>query len=115
LPPNRAADNQRQLKGSKENHSMPDTIEPEVRNFIIENFLFGDASQPIGAETSLIENDVVDSTGILELVAYIETQFEITMADEEIVPENLDSIARICAYVERKLSAGAPVAHVAMA
>lgn len=78
------------------------TVETQLRAFIVENFLFGDDSRPIEASTSLIENDLVDSTGILELVAFIEERFGFTMADTEIAPDNLDSINRIVAYVKAK-------------
>lgn len=84
---------------------MPDTHKTTVRDFIIENFLFGDTSQPLADDTSLIETDLVDSTGILELVAFIEDHFGIAIADAEIVPANLDSIASISAFVLRKTSA----------
>lgn len=94
---------------------MSTLTETDIRLFIVENFLFGDTSQPLAGDTSLIENDLVDSTGILELVAFIETRFEITMADDEIVPANLDSIARICTYVERKLDEAVPIAIAAIA
>jgi acyl carrier protein len=77
-------------------------IENQVREFIVENFLFGDSSRQLDVRTSLIDNDLVDSTGILELVAFIEERFEVSVADNEIVPDNLDSIARIAAYVASK-------------
>lgn len=84
-------------------------IEDQIREFIVENFLFGDTSRPLDVKTSLIENDLVDSTGILELVAFIEERFEFRVADNEIVPDNLDSIMRIAAYVASKQGAAASV------
>lgn len=81
------------------------TIASDIRAFVIENFLFGDTSAPLTEDMSLIENDLVDSTGILELVAYLEEHFGITIADAEIVPANLDSIASITAYVGSKTGA----------
>ncbi|HMB10221.1 acyl carrier protein [Saliniramus sp.] len=80
---------------------MADTIETDLRNFITENFLFGDDSRAIAGSDSLIQNDLMDSTGILELVAFLEDHFGISVADEDIMPENLDSIDRITAYVTR--------------
>jgi acyl carrier protein len=80
-------------------------IQDQIRQFIVENFLFGDASRPLDATTSLIESEFVDSTGILELVAFIEEQFAFKVGDDEIVPDNLDSIARIAAYVASKQGA----------
>lgn len=81
---------------------MADDIRTTIRAFIIENFLFGDESQPLPDEMSLIDNDLVDSTGILELVGFIEKRFEMKVEDREIVPANLDSIARIVDYIGRK-------------
>lgn len=78
------------------------TIASDIRAFVIENFLFGDTSATLTEDMSLIENDLVDSTGILELVAYLEDHFGIAVADAEIVPANLDSISAIAAYVARK-------------
>jgi acyl carrier protein len=81
---------------------MADTIENGVRAFIIENFLFGDTSYELANNASLIENDIIDSTGVLELVAFIEDNFEIEMADADIVPANLDSLERISAFIKTK-------------
>jgi acyl carrier protein len=75
------------------------SVENQIREFIVENFLFGDESRNVAASTSLIENDLIDSTGILELVSFIEERFGFTVADQDIVPDNLDSIERIAAYV----------------
>lgn len=81
---------------------MSDDTKAILRAFIVENFLFGDESQPLTADTSLIDSDYVDSTGILELVSYLEERFGIKVADTDIIPANLDSLARITAFVERK-------------
>ncbi len=81
---------------------MSDTVKAELRTFIVENFLFGDDSYPLEHGTSLIENDLIDSTGVLELVSFIEERFGIAVTDADIVPANLDSIERIAAYVASK-------------
>jgi acyl carrier protein len=73
-----------------------------VRTFIEENFLFREDISDLADDESLLESGVMDSTGILELVAFLETEFSIQMADAEIVPENLDSIRAIANYLERK-------------
>jgi len=86
---------------------MSENIKNDLRDFIVENFLFGDTSRHIEESTSLIENDLIDSTGILELVAFIEERFAFSVEDNEILPENLDSIARIAAYVSSKVDAAA--------
>ncbi|MGN6157430.1 MAG: acyl carrier protein [Devosia sp.] len=74
-------------------------IQNDIRHFIIENFLFGDTSHDLGDDVSLIETDIVDSTGILELVGFVEKTWSITVKDADIVPANFDSIGRIAAYV----------------
>lgn len=84
---------------------MTETTNAEIRSFIIENFLFGDESTPLTDDMSLIENDLIDSTGILELVAFLEQRFAVTVADADIVPANLDSIAKISAFVGGRLAA----------
>ena len=72
-----------------------------IRQFIIENFLFGEDNN-LKEETSFLESGVIDSTGILELVSYLEETFGISVEDEELVPENLDSIANVVAYLGKK-------------
>ena len=77
-----------------------DTINT-VRNFIINNFLFED-NQNLKEDTSFLKNGIIDSTGILELVAFIEETYGISVDDEELIPENLDSIANLVQYVRKK-------------
>ncbi|MCB1454328.1 MAG: acyl carrier protein [Rhizobiaceae bacterium] len=84
---------------------MSDVVQTKIRDFIVDNFLFGDDSQPLPGDLSLMENDLVDSTGILELVGFLEEGFGLKVADADIVPANLDSIDRIAAFVERKKAA----------
>jgi acyl carrier protein len=81
---------------------MSDTVQRQVRAFVTDTFLFGDAGHPLGEADSLIEAGIVDSTGVLELVAFVEEAFGIQVDDAEIVPANLDSIARIAGYVVDK-------------
>ncbi len=81
---------------------MTRNVKERVRAFIVENFLFGDAAQAPADDESLIENDVIDSTGVLELVAFIEESFGLTMADGDIVPANLDTLERIAAFVSAR-------------
>ena len=81
---------------------MTSSLTDEVKAFIIDNFLFGDQSYPLDNGQSLIDSDLVDSTGILEIVAFVEERFGISVADAEMVPDNLDSIARIAGYVAAK-------------
>jgi acyl carrier protein len=81
---------------------MNNEILGRVRAFIEENFLFREDVSDLSDSDSLLESGVMDSTGILELVAFLEGEFGIEMSDAEIVPENLDSIASIAAYLMRK-------------
>jgi acyl carrier protein len=85
-------------------------IQEKVRAFIEDNFLFRSDSETLAAEASLLDAGLIDSTGILELVAFLEQTFGITVADAEIVPANLDSIASIAAYVDGKLNKSAVAA-----
>jgi acyl carrier protein len=78
----------------------------EIRDFVVDNFLFGVAGD-IKDDTSFRESSVVDSTGILELVAFLESHFQIKVEDRDMRPENLDSIERASAFVVAKLSARA--------
>ena len=73
-----------------------------IRSFIIENFLFGD-DDGLKDDASFLDEGIVDSTGILELVAFIEEEIKITVEDDELIPENLDSIANVVNYLERKI------------
>jgi len=73
-----------------------------IRQFIIENFMLGE-DENLEEDTSFLESGVIDSTGILELVSFIEETFEIAVKDEELVPESLDSIANVVQYVRKKM------------
>jgi acyl carrier protein len=72
-----------------------------VRSFLMTNFYIPDPAQ-LGNEASLLGRGIVDSTGILEVVAFLESEFGVSVADEEMLPANLDSINNITAFVERK-------------
>ena len=76
-------------------------LKAAVRAFILENFYVSDASS-LRDEESLLDKGVVDSTGILEVIGFIEERFGFTVEDEEMLPENLDSIDRIASYVARR-------------
>jgi acyl carrier protein len=73
----------------------------KVRDYIVHNFLFGDAGK-LTDTTSLLDAGIIDSTGVLEIVSFIEEQFNITVNDDELLPENLDSIDAIAKYIEKK-------------
>ena len=77
------------------------TEETHVRDFLKKNFLFSEDVR-LGDEDSFMEKGVLDSTGVLELIAFLESSFGITVEDDELLPDNLDSIARVAAFVRRK-------------
>ena len=78
-------------------------IEQEIYNYIVENFMFG---KPAGLkyDESLLEKGVMDSTSVLELVTFLQDNFNITVEDEDVVPSNLETINGISAYVNKKLN-----------
>jgi acyl carrier protein len=74
-----------------------------VREFIVENFLFGDGEQ-LQDETSFMETGIIDSTGILELITFLEEKYEIKIEDDELIPENLDNLQNVVRFVGGKLN-----------
>lgn len=88
-------------------------MKEQIRAFVVESFLFGDTTRAIADDASLIENDVIDSTGILELVAFVEDNFGVTVADAEILPANFDSISKVAAFIASKRSSMGTIAAVA--
>lgn len=81
---------------------MPTAAKDKIHEFIRDNFLFREDRESIADTESLLEAGLIDSTGILELVAFLEADFGLDVADADIVPENLDSIERIAAFVATK-------------
>jgi acyl carrier protein len=84
---------------------MTDTIAQEVKDFVVTNFLFGQGGDRLTEDLSFLEGGIIDSTGVLELVAFLEQRFSIAVDDRELLPENLDSIANVSLFVKRKLAA----------
>jgi acyl carrier protein len=76
-------------------------IELEVRTFLMDNFLFG-RSEALGDDTQLLGN-VIDSTGVIELVVFVQERFSITVEDDEVTTDNLGSIKNLVAFVEKKV------------
>ncbi|MEZ5786958.1 MAG: acyl carrier protein [Xanthobacteraceae bacterium] len=81
---------------------MPTTAKEKIRAFISDNFLFREDRESIADAESLLEAGLIDSTGILELVGFLESEFGLEIADADIIPDNLDSIDRIAAFVAKK-------------
>jgi len=82
------------------------SIEHELRKFIEENFIL-EGEDNLGDEDSLLEKGIIDSTGVLELVAFLEETYQFKIKDEELVPENLDSIKNISQFIQIKLNSTA--------
>jgi len=80
-------------------------IQNQVRAFIEDNFILGAKGTPFGPADSFLDLHLIDSTGFLELITYLEETFGIVVKDEEMLPENLDSLQAIEAYLARKRAA----------
>jgi acyl carrier protein len=83
--------------------SSGDEIKILLRKFIAESFLPSAGLNSFEDTDSFMEKGIVDSTGVLELLEFIEGKFEIVVEDEEVIPDNLDSLAKITSFIERKL------------
>lgn len=77
-------------------------FEKQLRTFILENYLFTDDDSVLKNSDSFLESGIIDSTGILEVITFIQDELKLTVEDEEMVPENLDSVDNILAYVAKK-------------
>ena len=80
-------------------------IRKRIHEYMLETFFFGDEAEEFSIEDSFLDTGLIDSTGILELIQFLEETFDFEVEDEEMIPENLDSIRRATAYVGRKLQA----------
>ncbi len=78
-------------------------IREEIRGFILDNFMMGRDPQELTDSASLLELGIIDSTGVLELVGFIEEKFNIHVEDEDLVPENLDSVDNLVSYIKGKI------------
>ncbi len=78
-------------------------MKDQIRTYIMENILLGSADQSIADDDSFLEKGIIDSTGILELVAFVEDEFDIEVGDEELIPDNFDSIEKLAVYTRGKI------------
>lgn len=81
-------------------------IETKIRKFLAENFILSEQVNQLSASDSFLEKGIIDSTGILELVFFVEDQFGIQIDTSEVLPENFDSIENLISYIRRKQSTG---------
>ncbi|MDY0068096.1 MAG: acyl carrier protein [Steroidobacteraceae bacterium] len=84
---------------------MADALRTQIRDFILQNYLFTDDASALELDDSLLERGIVDSTGMLEVIFFIEEQLGVKVKDEEMIPENLDSVNKIAAFVEARRKA----------
>src|SRR5262249_22840001 len=85
-------------------NSMSHDVEARIRAFIPENFMIGQDATALGSEDSFLDSGIIDSTGVLELISFLEEAFGIQVEDEEMIPSNLDSIANLQRFIASKQS-----------
>jgi len=78
-------------------------MKDQIRTYIMDNILLGSADISIADDDSFLEKGIIDSTGILELVAFVEDEFDIEVGDEELIPDNFDSIEKLAVYTQGKI------------
>jgi acyl carrier protein len=84
---------------------MADTLVDQIRSYILENYLFTTDTSALGVDDSLLGRGIVDSTGMLEIIFFIEEQLGVKIKDEEMIPDNLDSVTKIAQFVQAKRKA----------
>jgi acyl carrier protein len=84
---------------------MSDSLRTSIRDFILENYLFTTDANAIALDDSLLGRGIVDSTGMLEIIFFIEEKLGVKVKDEEMIPENLDSVNKIALFVEARRQA----------
>lgn len=84
---------------------MPD-VKEKIRRYVIDNFMFADEDASLDDDVSFLEMDIIDSTGVIELVGFVEDTFKIEVDDSEITRENFDSVSCLDSFVQSKRSAG---------
>ena len=87
-------------------------IEALIRAYILENFLYTDDGEQLDNGDSFLETGIVDSTGVVELVMFVEESFGIEMPDEDVIPENFDAVEALVCYVQQKEKAAVAVSGV---
>lgn len=81
------------------------STENKLRSYILENYLFTDDESQLSSDDSFLQKGIIDSTGILEVIFFIQDEFGVEVADSEMIPENLDSVNNIVAFIEKKKQA----------
>jgi acyl carrier protein len=81
------------------------SVEQQIRDYVQQNFLFGNPIN-FGDEDSFLGLGIIDSTGVLELVAFVQDTYQFSLEDEDIIPENLDSVQNLAAFIKRRTQTG---------
>ncbi len=77
-------------------------LKAEIRKYIIDNFLYGQDDNTLGDDVSFLENGIIDSTGVLELVSFVQETYGIRVHDDELIPNNFDSLSKLEAFILKK-------------
>ena len=85
--------------------SMTGTPRDTLRKFILEDYLFTDDQDALQDDTSFLDEGILDSMGILEIIVFLEEEFGVAVANDEMIPANLDSVANLLAFIQRKRKA----------
>jgi acyl carrier protein len=83
---------------------MIQNVEQDIRRYIIDNCLFGQDDHGLSNSDSFLEKGIIDSTGVLLLISFLEEKYQITIEDAEVIPANLDSINNLVSFIEKKLA-----------
>jgi acyl carrier protein len=86
-------------------------LKDELRQFVTDNFMYGKPCEGFADDDSFIERGIIDSTAVMELVAYLEKHYRITLHDKDLIPDNLDSVDRLARFVKSRVQpdfTGAP-------
>jgi acyl carrier protein len=79
-----------------------ESVKKQLRTFIYETYFFGDESEAFADDDSFMEQGIIDSTGVLELTAFMEEKYGFTIEDDEMIPANLDSLNNLISFIGRK-------------
>lgn len=81
---------------------MDPDVRQAIRAFILENYMHGASPSELEDAASFVDTGIIDSTGVMELILFLENELGVKVEDTEILPENLDSVEKICRYLESK-------------
>jgi acyl carrier protein len=83
------------------------SIENKIREFVLKNYLFTTESSALASDASFMQGGIMDSTGIMELIMFLHDEFAVDVHDDEMIPENLDSVNNVVAFINRKAATAA--------